>query len=561
MDHAAGKGPGEPPHRILSRFARTVYRTGLLDGVMEGDLFEAIRTIFRYSLDARSIHRLYAATHPDRVALVDDDRTLTYEEANEEIDRLVGALKQRFGATSGTPIAMMMENRVEYVAAWFGTFRIGASGVHVSYRSTADELEYQLEHSGARIVLCSETTREVALAVAGRHPDWNLKLVDVDAVEHHSDFYSYATLLQTARRKENGTRWSESAEGGSENIVYTSGTTGRPKGTVRDFTDLGLNDLFCIVERMPVEAGDRHLVVAPIYHSGGQVFTLLNASLGATIYLRPHFEPEDALRALSREKINSVFMVPTMIRRILELPTEVHDRYPTPELRVLVSGAAPFPEALRRAAMRRFGAKTVHDFYGATELGWVTLINGREMREKPGSVGRPIAGQEVRIVDDDGRECEPGQVGTIYVRSHHTMKGYLRDEEANREFRRDDWMTVEDLGFVDEDGYLYLAGRSRDMVITGGVNVYPVEIEDVLVDHPAVEDAGVVGVADEEWGEKLVAFVVRRNAEVDEDTLEEWAREHLAGYKIPRDWCFIDELPRNPTGKILKTELERRYSE
>jgi acyl-CoA synthetase (AMP-forming)/AMP-acid ligase II len=251
---------------------------------------------------------------------------------------------------------------------------------------------------------------------------------------------------------------------------------------------------------------------------------------------------------------------------VLDLPEEAHRQNPTPELRALISGAAPFPQNLRERAIERFGARVVFDFYGATELGWVTLINGEEMLERPGSVGRPLAGQEVRILDDEMDEVPRGEVGKIWIRNQHAMSGYLRDRRASEEIRQGDWVTVDDLGYLDDDDYLYLAGRARDMVISGGVNIYPVEIENVLLRHPAVDDAAVIGVADEEWGEMLVAVVVPAAAgeevargDIDAEALEEHAREHLAGYKVPRRWEIVDEIPRNPTGKILKNQLEDRF--
>lgn len=577
VERIARRASIDPPHRVVERFVGTLFRTGLLESFLRGRKLAGLRALVEHGLSAATVHRLYAATHPRRLAIVDEHRSLDYRSADAEIDALAAALRHRFGAGRRAPVALMLKNRAEYVVAWFATFRLGAPSVHVSYRATAEELDYKLEHSGARVVICSEQTREVVERVRRDRSDWRLVGVDVDADEHRETVYAYDKLLRAGRRirrtrQVQGVGDDATAE--ANNIVYTSGTTGRPKGTVRNFSRLGVNDLFRIVERLPVKSGDRHLVVTPIYHSGGQVFTLLNASLGATLYLRSRFEPADTLEALSEFDAHSLFLVPTMIRQVLDLPEEVHEQNPTPALRALVSGAAPFPERLRRRAMQRFGARAVHDFYGATELGWVTLINGREMYRKPGSVGRPIGGQEIRIVDD-GKVCEPGEVGTIYVRSEHSMEGYLRDRRAEGDssegpsegmMRRGEWMTVEDLGFVDEDEYLFLAGRERDMVITGGVNVYPVEIEDALLQHDAVADAGVVGVDDEEWGEKLVAFVVQETSDktseetgIESAELEGWLRDRIAGYKIPKEWVFVDALPRNATGKIEKAKLEEDY--
>jgi long-chain acyl-CoA synthetase len=310
---------------------------------------------------------------------------------------------------------------------------------------------------------------------------------------------------------------------------------------------------------VPLRSGDRHLVCAPLYHSSGQVFMLLNTALGSTIHLEERFEADQTLRRLSEWSIDNVFMVPTMIHRVLDLPEEAFARFPTPHLRVLISGAAPFNTALRERAIARFGAPTIFDFYGATELGWVTTISGPEMLSHPGSLGRALAGQEIGIFAEDGRRLPPGEIGRVYTRSAQLMVGYLRDRSATDESRLADWLTVDDLGYVDRDGYLFLTGRARDMVISGGVNLYPVEIENALSKHPDIADVAVIGVPDPEWGERLVAVVVPRGPRFEPEAVRQWAREHLAAAKIPKQYEVVAELPRNPTGKVLKRELEQRY--
>ena len=543
------------------RLLRVGWQTGLARDFVSSGVRKLLGEVVRHGLNVRNVHAVHAIRHPERLALVDDRRRLTYAELDEEINRIANALSARFGVGSRTPVIIMMENRVEYLATWFALFRLGASGVHASYRMTSDELAYQVEHSQSRVLVVSPTALEAAAELAGSRPDLDLRIVVVDEEPSQEATFSYEALRDEGSTDFATPSSTKRGEAESQNIVYTSGTTGKPKGTVRNFGQFGLVELSRILDRLPLQVADKHLVVAPVYHSGGQVFTLLNTSLAATLFLRPHFDAEDALETLSHKRINSVFMVPTMIRRVLDLPDDLHRRCPTPQLRALVSGAAPFPRALRQRAIDRFGASTVHDFYGATEMGWVTLINGEEMAERPGSVGRPLAGQEVRILDEDGADVPRGGVGKIYVRNQHAMSGYLHDRLASEEIRLGDWVTVDDLGYLDEDDYLYLAGRARDMVITGGVNVYPVEIENVLVQHPSVADAAVVGVLDEEWGERLVAVVVAEDgADVDEEALQEHAREHLASFKVPKQWEQMDEIPRNPTGKILKNELEKRFS-
>lgn len=501
----------------------------------------------------RGVHAIHAAKSPDRLALVDEHRRLTYLEADQEIAAVAVALRDHLGASRHAPVAVCMENRVEYATTWLALFRLGITCAHLSRHSTTDEIEPLLERAGARILVVSEETLEPALQLRRRRPDLGLRLVVVGGrslpagVHGFEQIVARGRALAGAHRIESGPR--------SENVVYTSGTTGRPKGAVRNFASIGVLELLAILDRLPLSSGDNHLVVAPMYHSSGQVFTLLNAALGSTVYLQSRFDAEQTLRMLHEHDIDNVFMVPTMTRRVLDLPDPLHRRYPAPGLRALISGAAPFDEALRLRAIERFGAGSVFDFYGATELGWVTLVDGHEMLSKPGSLGRAIPGQEIAIFDEQGRQLGPKEIGMIYTRSTQLMQGYMRDEDATARSRRGAWLTVEDLGYLDEQGSLFLTGRARDMVISGGVNIYPVEVENVLAHHPAITEVSVIGLPDPAWGERLVAVYVAER-ELDPDELRQWAKQRMASYKVPRQWQRIDELPRNPTGKVLKHELQ-----
>ncbi|MFU8804964.1 MAG: class I adenylate-forming enzyme family protein [Bradymonadaceae bacterium] len=557
------KGP-EPIRAVARRMVQTAFDAGFVRDVLVGRwarLPDLISVAAREGLNVAIVYRLYASTHPERLAIVDSTRSLTYGAAEEEIVRLMRGLRQELGVTRKTPVILMMQNRAEYILIWIALMRLGAAVVHASWRQTAEEFAFQLDHSGARIIFAEKAVQEIVDEVLDERPDENVTLLGVDAGSGHK---SYDELLQTrpdeVPKEERPGLPSDGASGGSGNIVYTSGTTGRPKGAVRDFSTFGLVEFFRILDRLPVEVGDRHLIVSPLYHSGAQAFALMQAALGATLHLEAHFDAQRTLEALSEHEIHSVFMVPTMIRRVLELPTKIHEACPTPSLRAILSGAAPFPQALRQRAIERFGTHVVHDFYGATELGWITLINGQEMLERPRSVGRPLAGQELRIMDADGGVLDTGQTGLVYVRNAQTMQGYLRDEKATRATMRGGWMTVDDLGYLDKDGYLYIVGRARDLVISAGVNIYPAEVEEIIAQHDAVSEVAVIGIPDEAWGESLVAVVALRGA-VDAGELEAHTREHLSGYKVPRRWIFVDTLPRNPTGKVLKRVLVEEYGE
>jgi len=549
----------DPPHRIVARAVRVAVQARMLRA--SGNPLAMVEAALRRGMGIRSMHAIHAAASPGRVALVDQHRSLDYAALDAEIDAIAVALHDD-GARRGEPVGLLLENRSEYVAAWMGLTRLGIACAHLGTSSTAAELPPLLARSGIRRLFVSDATLPVAEPVLREHPELGLRLFHIGRPDQAppAGAKSYHALVRASLGREIPSATALDASGtlDASSVVYTSGTTGRPKGAVRDLAALGAMELLRVLERLPLRVGDRHLVVAPLYHSGAQAFTMINSALGATVVLMDHFEASRALDLLSHERINSAFMVPTMIRRILELPAELHARRPTPALRALVSGAAPFGAGLRAQAIERFGPGVIFDFYGATELGWVTLCDGHEMLARPGTLGRPLAGQEIRVVAEDGRALPAGEVGKIYTRSGQHMRGYLDDDAATQEIRDRGFVTVDDLGYVDADGHLFLTGRARDMVISGGVNVYPIEVESVLSQHPCIRDVAVLGIPDEEWGERLLAVVVP-GAGFDPEEASTWARARLAKAKLPRRWETVDAIPRNPTGKILKGVLRERF--
>ncbi len=549
-------GAHESPLTMLRRTLSRGLSSGLVQQLDVRALPQVAALVRAQGLGAHMVHALHALNVPERLALVDETQSLTYAQANAKINQLAHGLRAQLGVGRGVPVALMMENRAEYLMAWVALLRLGASAIHVSTGATAHELGYVLEHSQARVLLASDACQPAAHALRELRPELAFELVGVEASEVANQ--THARWHVAALMADQPTTQPERAARGqrSDNVIYTSGTTGKPKGAVRDFAGFGLKELLRVLERLPFEAGERHLIVAPLHHSGAQVFALLHAALGSTLYLSTRFEPEETLRRLSEQAIQSVFLVPTMIQGLLALPDSAHLAHPTRALRALISGAAPFPQALRERAIARFGVNTLYDFYGATELGWVTLIRGDEMLARPGSVGRAIAGQQIVILGAKREEVAPGHVGVIYVRNQQIMHGYLRDPGATEQARHGELLTVEDLGSLDEDGYLYLAGRARDMIVSGGVNVYPAEIEEALAHHPDIAEIAVIGLPDERWGERAVAVVaLAEGAALNPSELEAFAREKLSSYKVPRAWYERPTLPRNPTGKVLKRTL------
>ncbi len=540
---------------IGARALRVLRKTGLASTFTLRGAREALGLLLGgEGLGTSTVHTLHAVNFPSQVALVHGERRVTYGELEERINRAARAFLE-MGIRPGDRVALMMTNGIPFVEATYGLFRIRASAVNASYHLKPRELSYILDHSGSRALVFGPDQSEVALAARGVAATPAENFVPTAPIGSALATWDERLSRQPASRPERPQR-----DANPMNFVYTSGTTGSPKGAVRDMTKTGMTAVNRILEGLPFRHADRHLITCPLYHSGAQAFLHLMSGLGAEIHLLDSFEADRALETLCSSRIHHAFLVPTMAQRILNLPENTKQRFRPRDLTGLVFGAAPFPAELRKRVMAYFG-DVAYDFYGSTETGWVTLANPQDIRRHPDSVGRAIAGNEVRILDEARNDVPGNSVGELFVRNGMTIEHYHGDPDSTARSRHGEFFSVGDLARVDPDGYIFLAGRKVDMVISGGVNLYPAEIEDVLRQHPAVEDCAVIGVPDPDWGEALVAYVVKGvGRDLTAEALLEHCTRELARFKKPKDVRFIDALPRNPTGKVLKRELRERYA-
>ena len=496
-----------------------------------------------------------AAERPEHPALVCGVQRLTYGGLDALANRTANALAAR-GLAAGGRVALLLPNGVEFFAVTNAAAKLGALAVPINYRWRRDELGYVLADSGATVLVVDAAFLaevEPALATAG-WPGREGVLVIGDAPA----WPSFATAIAAAAPSPPA---GALAQSGYNLVIYTSGTTGRPKGVVHPHIDprIGFEAQRALVEMWGFRPDDVHLMVGPAYHTMPGAYVAQHLFVGATSVLMEKFDAEECLRLIAAERVTTSAMVPAHFIRILELPEAVRRRYDLSSIRKIMHAAAPCPPDVKRRIMQVFPPDSVWEFYGATE-GPGTIISPDEWLRKPGSVGRPWPGVTVKIFADDDRECAPGEVGTIYLSSRSGARfRYHNAEEKTASAFRGDYFTVGDMGYVDADGYLYISDRKHDMIISGGVNIYPLEVEHVLITHPDVVDVAVVGIPDARWGEALVAVVERRKgAALTGPALQAWSRERMADYKVPRRVELVDELPRDPNGKVLKRFLRER---
>jgi fatty-acyl-CoA synthase len=548
--HQLRESLAELPGRIRTG-ARVARQSGLLYNFTLPGVRKAIEALASGSRNPALVFQLHAANTPDKPALLWRDRRLTFKELDDRMNRAAIGLQRR-GFRRNTSVVIMMHNRPEFLEVQAGASRLGAAAVSVSWRSTAAELVYLANHCGAKALVFQADLWPVVEEAKKSLPD----IAPRDFVAVGGDVpgcSSYEDEFLSAPRS--ALSVDKGVEDEAAVVIYTSGTTGKPKGAVRKFPKEAMHAAMQFIAETPMRVDDIHLVTCPLYHSTAFGFLAMSAILGGTGVLMDEFKPEAFLQHVERYGVTTTALVPTMLHRVLALGRDVLDRYDTRTLRAIFSGGAPLPGPLAIETMDQFG-DVLFNFYGATETGLVTLAKPADLRAAPGTIGPVVPGNEIELLDDAGRPVPVGQVGELYVRSKMLVAGYHNDPDATRSSMKEGFFSVGDLARVDRDGRYFIEGRKRDMIISGGVNVYPAEVEGVLESHPDLAEVAVVGIEDPEWGERVRAFVVRRpGANVDEAALKLWCRERLSGPKVPRDYVFMDGLPRNPTGKVLKREL------
>jgi long-chain acyl-CoA synthetase len=488
----------------------------------------------------------WARHEPDRPAFLAGDGVVTYGQFDERTTRAAHVLADQ-GVGAGDRVAIMLPNSVEFFEVWAAATKVGASIVPVNWHLKADELDYLLADSNARALAAhADLAEHVAPAVAA-NPDCAVLVV--------GDGYEDAVAAAPAHDA------ALDIVGLGAPVFYTSGTTGRPKGvvhaTVVDMASAG-RMMEGQVALWGWTSDDVYILSGPAYHAGPGGWTMAALYVGAPTVVLPSFDAREWLRLVDRHRVTCSFMVPAHFIRILEVPESERAAFDLRSLRILVHAGAPCPVTVKRRVIDALAPCEIAELYGASE-GGATRISMSEWLERPGSVGTPWPGVEVRILDEDGGSVPTGETGIVYVRPPGGAGfRYHDDPDKTASAWRDDAFTVGDVGHLDDDGYLYLTDRASDMVIRGGVNVYPREIEEVLYQHPSVVDCAVFGVPDERLGEQLHAVVEVRDA-TDVAELRRHCSSHLADFKVPATFELVDELPRQPNGKVLKRLLRDRH--
>ena len=492
--------------------------------------------------------REFGTSMPGTVAVRDGDRELTYAALHERSSR-VGQAFLAAGLRPGDPVAVLLGNRLEYPEVAAGLAKAGLVMVPINPRLTADEATYILEHSRSRGLVLDDV---LAGVVADALP--SLDLAAVLSMGGTQVGRSYDDALAAAPSADPCV---EVDELDPFSIAYTSGTTGRPKGVLISHRSRALT-IYATALDWGLGPGRRTVAVAPMYHGAGFAFAYAAVYTGGTLSMLRAFDPDTALDLFARDRIQSAFLVPTHAQMMRMLGDGEVARRDLSALDTLYFNAAALPWPLKEWVLDTFPGVGVHELYGSTEASVVTDLRPADARRKPGSVGHAWFMTELKLLGLDGEPVEPGCPGELFSRSPLLMNGYLRDPEATEECTTPDgYLSSGDIAVADDEGYLTIVDRKKDMIVTGGVNVYPREVENVLLTHPDVRDVAVVGQPDEAWGERVSAYVVVGRP-LEPSALEAHARTKLAGFKVPKEWSLVETLPRNAAGKLLKRELRRR---
>jgi acyl-CoA synthetase (AMP-forming)/AMP-acid ligase II len=529
----------------MAKSVRVLARSGLLGPFRPNQMVGMALAARRYGLSAAGPYALHAARGRDRLAVIDELGEMTFGEMEEQTSTLAAALAER-DICDGARVGVMCRNHRWFIEATVALAKAGADALYLNTGFAAPQLAEVLDREGATALILDEEFLDLCKDVDDGVPRIVAWHDDQEGQGGAGDFPTIEELLAGGPRP--APRRSEHE---ARQIILTSGTTGTPKGAHRA-APTSVEPLVALLDKIPLRTGDIALDAPPMFHAWGLGHLSFGMLFGSTLVLRRRFDPEETLRLVQDCHVTVLPLVPVMLQRIMELPAKTREQYDTSSLRIIALSGSALPGELATKAMDAFG-DILYNLYGSTEVAWVSIATPEDLRAAPGTAGRPPIGTVIKLVDDDGDEVPEGETGRIFVGNDLLFEGYTGGGSKDV---LEGLMSSGDMGHMDSDGRLFVDGRDDDMIVSGGENVFPREVEDLLSQHEACADVAVVGVPDEKFGQRLKAFVVLRDGQkATEDELKAHVNKHLARYKVPRDIEFLDELPRNATGKVLKKQL------
>ena len=506
-----------------------------------------------------------SAIVPEREAIVFDGNRMSFGELADRVNRLTNALGE-LGVGSGDRVAVMQVNCNEHIESYFATAKLDAIFVPINFRARAEELSFMLNDSGVKVIILGQRYQDMLRSIKG----------ELTTVEHlitlegpGEGFLFYDELLENASDEE---RFPSADEEDTTIVMFTAGTTGTPKGVMLSHNSFS-SYILANVEPVDMDAAEKNILTVPLHHIAGIQAVMAAIYGGRTLVLQRQFDEEGWMQLVQTEQVNRAMMVPTMLKRLMDQPT--FKDYDLSSLRVITYGAAPMPLEVIKKAIAEFPTTRFINAFGQTETAsTITMLppDAHDIKEgdpdyekkmaRLGSIGKPLPDVEVKIVDEDGNDVPVNETGEIVARGDRLMKGYWNREEATKETLRGGWLYTGDLGYWDDEGYIFLSGRAKDFIKRGGEMIAPEEVEQIIMSHPGVDEAAIIGIPDIEWGERVRAIVVKKpGIEVSMEDVVEHCRPRMAGFKRPEDVVFVAELPRNPMGKVLKRELREQYPE
>ncbi len=526
-----------------ARAAQVLAKAGVIRAESPVTAARAVRTLVQWKMTPAAGFVVSAVRFPDEPAIVDEKGTLTFGEVDKRTNALARSLADQ-GVGPKDSVAIMCRDHRWFVETAVAVGKIGATALFYNTHFAGPQLREVTEREDPQVIVYDEEFAE-ALGDAGEKRKRFVAWRDDDSSDADGDA-SVEDLI-----KDGDDSPVDPPEKPGKITLLTSGSTGTPKGASRESPDV-IEGVVAMLSQIPLSAREPTVFAAPLFHAWGFLQFNMGLLLSSTYVLRRKFDAEQTLAAIQENKATGLVIVPVMLQRILELDEETRSKYDVSSLKVVASSGGALSGELARKWMDAFGDH-LYNFYGSTEVAWAAIAGPQDLRDAPGTAGPPPPGTSIRILDEQGNEVEQGQTGEVHVGNKMLFEGYTGDDE--NEAIVDGHMTTGDLGYLDEKGRLFIEGRADDMIVSGGENVYPEEVEEKLNDHDSVKEAAVIGVEDEKFGERLKAFVVK-DGEVSEDDLKKYIKENLADYKVPREVEFMDELPRKPQGKVDKKKLE-----